>query len=114
MLYMLAFIAPVAARTGLPGSAASGMLPQAAPDSAVPLVLAVALLACVVWTADRMSSMAPAGELAARPAGPVAGSGAAVGQPAAAGPVPLSPRLSACCEIATGVTMGYMLITMLT
>jgi hypothetical protein len=26
----------------------------------------------------------------------------------------LSPRLSACCEIATGVTMGYMLITMLT
>jgi hypothetical protein len=25
----------------------------------------------------------------------------------------LSPRLAACCEIATGVTMGYMLIMML-
>jgi hypothetical protein len=29
-----------------------------------------------------------------------------------AGP-PLSPRLAACCEIAMGLTMGYMLITML-
>jgi hypothetical protein len=27
--------------------------------------------------------------------------------------VPMSPRLSACCEIAMGVTMGYMLIAML-
>jgi hypothetical protein len=27
--------------------------------------------------------------------------------------VPLSPRLAACCEIAMGVTMGYMLILML-
>jgi len=25
----------------------------------------------------------------------------------------LSPRLAACCEIAMGLTMGYMLITML-
>jgi hypothetical protein len=27
--------------------------------------------------------------------------------------VPLSPRLAACCEIAMGVTMGYMLIVLL-
>ena len=26
---------------------------------------------------------------------------------------PMSPRLAACCEIAMGLTMGYMLITML-
>jgi hypothetical protein len=100
MLYMLVFLAPLAApRTG---SAAISMLGAAAPDSAVPLMLAVALLGCVVWTADRMSSIARVAQLTA-------------GQSrVAAAPVPLSPRLSACCEIATGVTMGYMLITMLT
>jgi hypothetical protein len=107
MLYMLALLAPLAARTGPPGPAAPGMPGSAAPGSAVPLVLAVALLGCVVWTADRMSSMAPVAELAAR------GSGLPAGPGMAAAPVPLSPRLSACCEIATGVTMGYMLITML-
>jgi hypothetical protein len=26
---------------------------------------------------------------------------------------PMSPRLAACCEIVMGLTMGYMLITML-
>jgi hypothetical protein len=138
MLYMLVILGPITSRIAVPHSAAPGMLGPAAP-SAVPLVLAVALLGCVAWTADRMSSMAPVAGLAARqsglavrvgakggsslaaeaaparaaPAGSVpAGSvpaGSAPGQP-----VPLSPRLSACCEIATGVTMGYMLITMLT
>jgi hypothetical protein len=100
MLYMLVFLAPLAApRTG---SAPLGMLGPAAPDSAVPLVLAVALLGGVVWTADRMSSMARVAQLTA-------------GQSqVTAGPLPLSLRLSACCEIATGLTMGYMLITMLT
>jgi Domain of unknown function (DUF5134) len=122
MVYMLAFIAPVAARAG---STASGMLSRAAPDPAVPLLLAVALLGCVVWTADRMTSMAPVAELAALQPGAQVGSGTAVDPRAPAGPavaqetlaavqVPLSPRLSGCCEIATGVTMGYMLIMMLT
>jgi Domain of unknown function (DUF5134) len=89
MLYMRVFLAPLAGpRTG---SAAPGMLSPAAPDSAaVPLMLAVALLGCVVWTADRMSSMARVAQLTA-------------GQSrATAGPVPLSPRLSACCEIRPG------------
>lgn len=119
MLYMLGFLAPVAARIGPPRSAAARMLGPAVPESAIPLVLAVALLGCVAWTADRMSSMAPVAELAAHqsalPIGPRAPAGSAVAaQAVAAPPVPLSPRLSACCEIATGVTMGYMLITMLT
>lgn len=117
MLYMLAFLAPLPARIAPPHSAAPGMLGPAA-ASPLPLVLAVALLGCAVWTVDRMSSMAPVAELAAREselavgAGTVAGSAVAAG-PVPARPVPLSPRLSACCEIATGVTMGYMLITML-
>jgi hypothetical protein len=110
MLYMLMFLAPLPTRIATPHSADPGMLGPAAP-SALPLVLAVALLGCVVWTADRMSSMAPVAELAARESVLTVGSGAAAGSPVAAGalptrPVPLSPRLSACCEIATGVTMG--------
>ena len=133
MLYMLVVLAPVTTRIAAPHSAAPGMLGPAAP-SAVPLVLAVALLGCVAWTADRLSSMAPVAELAVRQSGLPVSPGAAAGSPVAAGaapagaapapsapaqpasarPVPLSPRLSACCEIATGVTMGYMLITMLT
>jgi len=123
MLYMLVSLAPHAVPIASPRSAAPGMLGPAPLESAVPLVLAVALLGCVVRTADRMSSLAPVIELAARQSGGAAGPGAAVGSAVAAaaaggagavGPVPLSPRLSACCEIATGVTMGYMLITMLT
>jgi hypothetical protein len=59
---------------------------------ALSLLLAVALLACVVRAADRIS-MAPSGG----PGGMLAFFG---------------PRLAACCEITMGVTMGYMLITM--
>jgi hypothetical protein len=74
MLYMLA------ARHG-------GGQPQGAA-----VLLAVALLACVVHAADRISvapTRGPGGTLAL-----------------------LGPRLAACCEIAMGLTMGYMLITM--
>jgi hypothetical protein len=42
---------------------------------------------------------------------PAAGSPPAAGLSAAG--LPMSPRLAACCEIVMGVTMGYMLITML-
>jgi Domain of unknown function (DUF5134) len=105
MIYMLALLAPLATRAVTTSSAMAGMGGSAEPGSAVPLVLAVSLLGCVVWTADRMSSMAPVAALAA------AGGGAPA-RPSAA-PVPLSPRMSACCEIAMGVTMGYMLIVMI-
>jgi hypothetical protein len=54
-------------------------------------------------------------------AGPATSSAASTGDPGSDGQsqselrtrVPLSPRLAACCEIAMGVTMGYMLIMML-
>ena len=52
----------------------------------------------------------------ARSAGPGPGSasaGTAGGVGVARVTPPLSPRLAACCEIVMGVTMGYVLITML-
>ena len=62
------------------------------------LVLAVALFGGVVWSADQISGLAPVAVLAGG---------------ATSSAVPLSPRLAACCEIAMGVTMGYMLIVLL-
>lgn len=105
MIYMLALLAPLATRAVAASPALASMGGSTEPGSAVPLVLAVTLLGCVVWTADRMSSMAPVAAIAAT-------GGGAPARPSAA-PVPLSPRLSACCEIAMGVTMGYMLIVMI-
>ena len=67
------------------------------------LLLAVALFGYVIWTTDRLTSLAPAAVIGA------AGGGQA--------PVPSAPamslRLAAGCEIVMGVAMGYMLITML-
>jgi hypothetical protein len=59
---------------------------------AIALLLTVALLACVVRAADRIALVPPSGPGGAS--------------------VLLDPRLAVCCEIAMGVTMGYMLITM--
>jgi cytochrome b561 len=135
MLYMYLAVATVA-KAAAGGSAMGGMAAGGAHFRTLALVLATALLGYVVWTADRLSSLAPVAALTARSApvpvlaGAVAGGGtslAAAGgednhgtprddSPAPAGQgrrAPLSPRLAACCEIAMGVTMGYMLILML-
>ena len=135
MLYMLLAAATVA-KAAAGGSAMSGMAGGAAHFRTLALVLAFALFGYVVWTADRLSSLAPVAALAARSApvpvlagaGPgggasivAAGGGGGHGMPGDDGPAPagqarqapLSPRLAACCEIAMGVTMGYMLILML-
>jgi uncharacterized protein DUF5134 len=129
MLYMFLAAATVA-KAGR--SAVSGMAAGAAHAPTLALVLALALFGYVIWTADRLSSLAPVAALAARVA-PVpvfatgggastaAGGGDGHGTPGHDGQaptahvrqVPLSPRLAACCEIAMGVTMGYALITML-
>jgi hypothetical protein len=138
MLYMLLAVAP--ARAGSPGSGMA--MGGSTTFPLLALVLAVALVGYVIWTADRLSSlpavaglraMTAAPALVATPAGPTtpapvatpapalaasspsaqAGRSAQGGPPARAlaGP-PMSPRLAACCEIAMGLTMGYMLITM--
>jgi len=82
-----------------------GMITAAAAGARIPtfaLLLAVALFGYVIWTTDRLTSLAPA-------AVTVAAGGRA--------PVPSAPamslRLAAGCEIVMGVAMGYMLITML-
>ena len=145
MLYMYLAVATVA-KAAAGGAAMGGMAAGGAHFRTLALVLAVALLGYVIWTVDRLSSLAPVAALAARSApvpvlaGAVAGGGASLadaggegadsegadsegpgstprddGQ-ASAGPdrrVPLSPRLAVCCEIAMGVTMGYVLILLL-
>jgi len=127
MLYMLADARPGAAASG---SGMDGMVSRAAPFPTLALVLAIGLLGYVIWTADRLTSLAPVAALAARasvlrriPAsnGVMSDQADPVQLPGTAGPagvwqigpVPLSPRLAACCEIVMGVTMGYMLIMML-
>jgi hypothetical protein len=94
---MLIMLAPPASRSAAMvdgGTAAGGgLLPVLA------ILCAVGLLASVVLATDRLTVLArvPA-------AAPSAGGGA---------DVPMSLRLAACCDIAVGVTMGYLLILMI-
>ena len=92
------------------------------------------MLGYIVWTTDRLTSLARARTAAAGPGGTPAAviggglwrlcllrRGHALGTPAAAGtrheyqagrPV-LAPGLAACGKLAMSITMGYMLILML-
>jgi hypothetical protein len=77
----------------------------------------------VMWQADRLPAVAGArlapaqgtgsGEGSATPAGGAALDVAATDLALSPVPRALSPRLATCCQIAMGVTMGYMLILML-
>jgi len=124
MLYM--FLALSAGRAGLPGPGISTAGAAAARLPTLALVLAVALVGYVIWTTDRLTSLAPVAvaadgrQLATRGSQPATGRSqptAAGSQPAVtpppAVPAAMSVRLAACCEIVMGVAMGYMLITML-
>jgi hypothetical protein len=141
MLYMFLAVAPAKAASsgsgmvmGSPGSATR--FPTLA------LLLTLALVCFVIWNADRFTSLAPVAALRAMavPVGALvtpalaASAGSAAGaEPSARGTTtrvahaltepgaarsatarpPISPRLAAACEIVMGLTMGYMLITML-
>ena len=85
MVYMLMVAVLV------PAGAAGGGMAMGGPAAAarfpvIALVLAVFMVGYVMWQADRLPALAGG---------------------------PLSPRLAACCQIAMGVTMGYMLVVML-
>jgi Domain of unknown function (DUF5134) len=128
MLYMF-----LAAPSVTAGGLAAGGTAMAAAGARIPtfaLLLAVALFGYVIWTTDRLTSLAPATvTVAAISQAPVpaavtvAASGQALAPAAVAvaasgqAPVPDAPamslRLAAGCEIVMGVAMGYMLITML-
>ncbi|MGH3258150.1 MAG: DUF5134 domain-containing protein [Streptosporangiaceae bacterium] len=129
MLYMfLVLPASLAARSTPAGM--GGMSAPAAGSrfSLLALVLALFMFGYVVWLGDRLSARAPAlafpaarhRALAVSPAsGPRAeASGPAAQQPApgCASPDPrsfLAPRCAALCQLAMGLTMGYMLIMLL-
>lgn len=124
MLYMLLAVTSGAAAGAAQVRSMAGATGGANRLPALALVLALAILGHVIWTTDRLTSLVPVagtGQRAfpraqAAPAGPtgVTASGADAtisAAPRGARP-PLSPRLAACCEIAMGITMGYMLILM--
>ena len=66
------------------------------------MVLALFMIGYIVWTTDRLTTLARAGRAAAAGAGPGRDH-----QPL------LAPRLAACGKIAMSITMGYMLLLML-
>jgi hypothetical protein len=122
MLYMFLALPSAGAASLAAGTA------MAATGARIPtfaLLLALGLFGYVIWTTDRLTSLAPATVRVA--AGGQGGralvsatppSGAPVfATPVSAAPVSAAPamslRLAACCEILMGVAMGYMLITML-
>jgi Domain of unknown function (DUF5134) len=129
MLYMfLAATSGATAAAGHGGASTGAMAAGPARFPTLALLLAVALFGYVVWTADRLPGLAPVAAAARipalAPAEVAAGASRSHGDsrtpdedgaaPAGqGGGVPVSPRLSACCDIAMGVTMGYALILML-
>jgi Domain of unknown function (DUF5134) len=133
MLYMLLAAGPAAsgAAAGHPGTGVAVGLGSGTTTHlpTLALLLALALLGSVINTADRLTALPlTVAGAAARPAPPLdAGAATAAvppghaqpGAPARPGPAAaartpaLSPRLAACCDIAMGVTMGYLLVLMI-
>jgi hypothetical protein len=132
MLYMfLVLPATLAARSTPGGMGAMSASAAGSRFSLLALALALFMFGYVVWLGDRLSARAPA--LAFPPtrlralavssaAGPRAeASGPAAPQPtsgcpgseASAGRPFLAPRCAALCQVAMGLTMGYMLIMLL-
>ena len=100
MLVMLAAPASGARPTAM---AAGGTAAARGPLPVLAILCAVGLLASVVLATDRLSVLAPV-PAGAQPSG--------AGRTATPG-APMSLRLAACCDIAVGVTMGYLLILMI-
>jgi Domain of unknown function (DUF5134) len=125
MLYMLLAVGPAASGTAGTGMGGSAHLRTLA------LLLALALMGSVINTADRLTALplaAGTGPPRPAPPAPPALAAAETARPGPAGPSPagapaseaeaartpaLSPRLAACCDIAMGVAMGYLLVLMI-
>jgi hypothetical protein len=106
MVLMLALPAAVAstgatAATGMSGmSAVTGTAARFAP---LTLLLALFMVGYVMWLGNNLTALAPA----------TAATAAAGTTVTTAATAYLAPRCAACCKIAMGTTMGYMLIMML-
>ena len=132
MVYMCLVAGAARTATGVPGMAAGGTSASTIRSPALALPLAVALLGYVIWTTDRLTALPAVAALASAPLTAAARASARPGGTRRAGAgqtstgraggadrgpepgrPPMSPRLAACCEIAMGVTMGYMLIQLI-
>jgi hypothetical protein len=109
MVFMFAL--PAAAATTATATTATGpvgmgaaLTGAAARFSPLTLLLAVFMVGYVMWLGNNLSALAPATVT-------VTGTGTMTTGTARTGY--LAPRCAACCKIAMGVTMGYMLIMML-
>jgi hypothetical protein len=96
---MLVMLAAPASGAGPAARAAGGISAADGPLPVLAILCAVGLLASVVLATDRLTVLTPV------PAGAKAPRGSAG--------APMSLRLAACCDIAVGVTMGYLLILMI-
>ncbi len=125
MLYMLLTMHDSRAAHGT-GMAMAGMGASTGPAGSFPalaVVLALFMLGYIVWTTDRLATLARARATPppARTAAPAHDAGGAVSTPASggtphgnqAGRPALAPTLAACGKLAMSITMGYMLILML-
>ena len=96
MVLMLALPAAVASTRSM-GTMTGSLTGPAARLSPLTLLLALFMVGYVMWLANNLTALAPA---------PAAGTATATA-------TYLAPRCAACCKIAMGVTMGYMLVVML-
>ena len=109
MVYMLLPIGSWSAGHG-PAMAMPGMgQGTTIGNPALTLLLALFMLGYVLWAIDRLTHLSRT----AAPAIVPATAAAAGGYPPAAGGAVLAPRMAASYKVAMGVTMGFMLITML-
>jgi Domain of unknown function (DUF5134) len=136
MLYMLLPLHGSRPGHAGPGMAMAGMGSSASPAASFPalaVVLALFMLGYLVWTTDRLTTLARATTTAANPGitrnhratvtaaaapghpgrAPAASSATATRPGNPAGRPLLAPKLAACCKIAMSIAMGYMLILML-
>jgi Domain of unknown function (DUF5134) len=126
MLYMLLPLHGSPPTHGETGMAMAGMGASVGPSVTFPalaVVLALFMVGYIVWTTDRLASLARARAIPsqARTGAPPPTAGGAAGAPAVAGVqhgnqaarATLAPTLAACGKLAMSITMGYMLILML-
>ena len=137
MLYMLLPLHGSRPGHAAPAMAMAGMGSSASPAgsfAALAAVLALFMLGYLVWTTDRLTTLARARTTAANPGitrnhRPTVAAAGAPGRHTASPPAPpsataprpdnpagrslLAPKLAACCKIAMSIAMGYMLIGMI-
>ena len=94
MVSMLALPTAAAGMSGM-GTALTGTAARLSP---LTLLLALFMVGYVMWLGNNLSALAPAT--------------GTTNSTTTTGPSYLAPRCAACCKIAMGLTMGYMLVMM--